>query len=676
MPTLPDIFLRVGGVEDASVDQALAAALPTADPRAQALIVQTILSRIAEEGRVALVQSFHTLPRDLQLSLARHGQALYPAMTRVTAGRQSRGQMNVANLVRAAGDPRLAGLLTDLLRHGDAAVQPVAAEGLLELATACREASLRAGTSPRTASRTESEIEPHGATGTPASASARANARAVDHQDILLLPASTIALQGAIDEALAIFHHHRQTAVLQALLLMSPRPMPLAMRIMSDRAHPAVTPVREMLAKADSAAARRAATALARLPGLAAGALAGILRAAATGRLPDVIAGGAHLLAAGPVSRALAHLPDPGRACPAAGDVAAYPPALAPLAAAWIAGLPLEPGQKIAALASYSRAAHPSARLAALRRLLALGHDREPAALDAVAAFCADPDTAIARIALRHLIRTRWQGLPRLLLGLVHAPDPGIRHLAASHLAPLGFQRFWDAWPKLDHARQLAAGRALIKLDASFPRLLGERLTHPERPSALRALSIIHTLNQGSLFEQPLVALSRSADEVVAASAVRAMGSAESEESLHAIEGALNHHDSRVRANAVEALEQRQSTRHIKKLLAMAETDDNRPRANAIHALMQMRTSDALGALSRMLDDPQAPHRVSALWLVDQLGLVQVARHVAEMSITDPDRNVKQLANTVIHHLIDAMRLATEPHPPAPAPPAPAAKAG
>lgn len=634
MPTLSAIFDRVSGIDDLSVDQALAAALPTAGPAAQALIVRAILSRLADSGRDALVHHFHTLPEDLQQSLGRQAQALYPALSRAVASRQARGQMNAANLIRAGRDPRLAGVLTDLLRHGDASVLPVAADGLLEFAQDCRTAAAKAH-----------PLSLHDA--------------AKDDADPLLTPAAVLGLQSAIDEALAIFHHHRQPAVLQALLLMAPRPMPLALRILSDRNHPAVTPVRELLAKADSPASRRASVALARLPGLAAGALAGILRSGATSRLLDVIVGGAHLTGAGPITRALAHLPDPMRACPSAGEVAGYSPAQALLVPAWIAALPLEPKEKIAVLANLSRAAHPSTRLGALRRLLALGHERDTPALDAIAAFCSDPDPAITRIALRHLIRCRWHGLARLLLGLVHAPDEGVRHLAASHLAPLGFQRFWDAWPKLDLARQLAAGRALIKLDASFPRLLGERLTQPERTGVLRALSIIHTLNQGTLFDQPLVTLSRSTDEVIAASAVRALGSAESEPSLHAIESALNHPDSRVRANAIEALEQRQSTRHVQKLLAMAETDDNRPRANAIHALMQMRTSDALGALARMLDDPHANHRVSALWLVDQLGIVQVARHVAEMSISDPDRNVKSLANTVIHHLIEAMRAAT-----------------
>ncbi len=126
------------------------------------------------------------------------------------------------------------------------------------------------------------------------------------------------------------------------------------------------------------------------------------------------------------------------------------------------------------------------------------------------------------------------------------------------------------------------------------------------------------------------------------------------------LEGALSHADSRVRANAVESLDQLKSTKHLEQLLEMANRDEGRPRANAIGSLMNMRAGDALEALVRMLNDPRPKQRTSALWLVDQLGLTDVARHVAEMSITDPDREVKTRAGGVIHHLIDAMRTGTD----------------
>ena len=54
-----------------------------------------------------------------------------------------------------------------------------------------------------------------------------------------------------------------------------------------------------------------------------------------------------------------------------------------------------------------------------------------------------------------------------------------------------------------------------------------------------------------------------------------------------------------------------------------------------------------------MLGDNRANHRISALWLVDELGILQLARLVAEMSLKDTDDQVKQRANQVIQHLIE-----------------------
>ena len=268
-------------------------------------------------------------------------------------------------------------------------------------------------------------------------------------------------------------------------------------------------------------------------------------------------------------------------------------------------------------------------RLAALNRLIAL--DVRPqwsrCADGVISTFCSDENAAVARIALRHLVRRRWPGLARLLVTLVHSPHEEIRHLAGANLAPLGFTKFWEAWPKLSYAQQLAGGNALIKLDPNFHRLLGERLGRPERNSRLRAMAIIYGLNQATFFETPLLALARESDEVIASAAVRALGSASSPAVVEALELALRHSDSRVRANSVESLQQIRSTRHVNRLMEMARTDDSRPRANAIHALMEMRAGEALASLTNMLADTRPAQRISvALWLVDHLGLVDVAR--------------------------------------------------
>jgi len=87
----------------------------------------------------------------------------------------------------------------------------------------------------------------------------------------------------------------------------------------------------------------------------------------------------------------------------------------------------------------------------------------------------------------------------------------------------------------------------------------------------------------------------------------------------------------------------------------MARNEDNRPRANAISALMGIRHPEAADALSAMLVDRRARHRISALWVVGQNDMLSLAGHVAELSISDPDREVKSRAEVVVRYLMGLM---------------------
>ena len=227
--------------------------------------------------------------------------------------------------------------------------------------------------------------------------------------------------------------------------------------------------------------------------------------------------------------------------------------------------------------------------------------------------------------------------------------------LAAAELAPLGFERLWSAWPALSAAQQLAAGRALIKLDPNLPRHIGARLNQEDHDTRMRALAIIRRLRQGRFFVQTLEALIEDPDVRVASAAVQALGNGGCGSAVDTLHAALGHTDSRVRANAVEALHELRSSEHLPELLRMARQDENRPRANAIGALLESHADEAAHLLRDMLADQRPDQRVSALWLIDHLEIVQVARQVAEMSISDPDPSVRRRARRVIQHLIGSL---------------------
>ncbi len=623
MARIHDLYQLLQTVGDTSVDRAMAAALPTADPLAAQLIVLLLLQRQQPEDQIAVVLHFHRLPDEIQATVIHHAAKLYRPLREASTHTNSDGPANVVAIVRRSGLTKLAYLVADLLRQGPADLRADAADCLLELAQ-------RIAPEPWHDSSPSADVE------------------------------AVIYLQNAVEQAVALYRHHKQPQVLLAMATLAPRPMPKAVESLSNRQTEAVEAVRHLLAQATEPAIRRAAVPLMLVPPLTAAALDCVRHCDGGGTIGQVMSQ-YPLLRIGPIAVALRRLSDLDMPWLTDAQADRWPAHQSRGLPDWIMALPMQDQQRLDALARLIRLADPMTRLAALRRLMELQeqeHD-DPAYAgvnNLIRNFCFDAHPAVATIALRHLIRMRWAGLPKLLLQLVNAEYPKIARLAGDQLAPVGFNRFWASWPRLDPEQQLAAGRALIKLDPNFHSQLADHLASDDVDERLRALTIIHALNQGELFEEALLTLAQDEDHMIVSAAIKALGTAASEAAHEAIANAMTHHpDSRVRANAVEALQQHKSVRHIDQLVAMAEQEDNRPRANAIQALLDLRTADALKALGMMLQDDRAMHRTSALWLVETAGLIQLARTVAEMSITDPDRSVKQRANRVIHEMIDAM---------------------
>lgn len=641
MSVLYRLYESLRSTEDPSVDLSMAAALATAEPRAARLIALLLLERRHPQATAALVRCFDRLPADVQDTIIRHANDLYRPLREVAAENNPTATVNALRIIRRSGSTRLAYLVAEQLRHGPEMVRNQAAACLLEMA--------------RHVAARDKQDGP-----------------AVD-------PVSAGYLQAAVEEAVTHYRSHAQPLTLIALAVLAPRPMPQTLAALEDATHEAVEPLRQALERAEDPDIRRSLLTWAAVPKLTESVVAGIARAIETGRVADVLLNW-HLMLSQAVRRTVAHLPRVDHPCLYEEGWAGWPAEAARGLPEWITALPLKPADQLEALSRLARHADRQVRLGALLRLIdraehAAGHailtDRtaatfatgrrgsatatDGAVCTALEPFCFDSDPAIARIALRQLAQRRWSGLPRLLLQLVNVPHQEIRQLAGDYLAPLGFDRYWENWQRLDPTQRIAAGRALIKLDPCFHRHLSKRLTGP-RDQCIRALTMIQELNQGSFFEEALIALSQDADPYIAASAVAALGTVQSEAAAAAREAALSHRDSRVRANAVEAMQQAEAARHVDQLAAMALEEDNRPRANAIAHLLQLRSGHALTALRVMLEDERPAHRLSALWLVEAAGLIEVARHVAELSISDPDPEVRQRAAHIIEQLMRAMR--------------------
>ena len=631
MSRLSQLLPAILSHKSSLIDQALSEALRAAEPDEIGPLADAVLRRDLPDRSVGLILRYHQLPADIRHTIVDRAEELAGAVRKAATRHGEQGTLNAISIIEQAGSTRMAYLITALIRHTDRSPRERAADCLRALAARCR------------------------TTGT-------------DHAPHLDAESASYLTQ-SVEQAVLLYANHDHPAVLEAMTQLAPRPMPEAWEALRQKDHPATAALAALLREADNPAVRRGTLALLGIPALAKSAAEGLRQANHRSCLHEPLAQG-HLFALPMVRKGLARAPHAATLWPGAKernemstDAQHHLPALA-------CALPLDPQDRVMRLAGLARARQASTRLSTLRRLLAIATDEtgddlraNDHANDVIATFTSDPDAALARTALWHLIRVQYNGLPRILAGLVNSRHPEVRAVAARRLAPLGFEKFWDAWPKLDPQRRLAAGRALIKIDTDFHRHLGGRLSSRDPATRTQALGIIATLSQGTFFEPALIDLVGSNNPRVVASAVRALGGCDSEAARQVLVLAMDHDDPRIRANAIETLAKTDAAHHLDKLLDIAQQDTHRPRANAIKALMELRAKDALPALSQMLHDPRAEHRVSALWLIDELGLLQLARQVAEISVSDDDERVKQRAGHVVQHLIhDLERQLGDPH--------------
>ncbi|MCC6681180.1 MAG: HEAT repeat domain-containing protein [Phycisphaeraceae bacterium] len=620
MSPIETLYQELARCDDVSVDRALADALPTASPADRPRMARLLIERGRPEGCLGLVLHYDLLEPPLQDQIAEQAPALVRPIRQALALTRSKGPLHAILLIRRGLAARLAYLVTGQLRSGDAKLTAPAADCLLHLAQ-------KADTSRHN--------------GMPA---------AID-------PASATQLLSAIEEAVIHFAAHHQPQVLIALCYLLPRSAQQSAQVLANPEHAAVAPMRNLLSRAEQPAVRRSLLWMAAIPTLTEPALTGLRCCAATGQIGESLEL-AHLLALPHVSKPLLRVHAPDELWPSDQQMRQMTAAQLRMLPRWAAALNFDDAQRLVKLTNLARVADPPTRLAALRQLLAMSRQQSAdtgAIDDAVARFASDSDAQIASMAVWHLLHRRYRKLPQMLASLTNSPHQKVRHIAAKRLAPIGFERLWDHWTKLTSEQRRSAGRALIKIDPGFHRMLGERLARSQRDDRLRALSVIHELNQASFFTTPLIQLLGDEDEYIVSAAVSALGSAEGPAAISALRGALDHRDSRVRANAVEALARLETSDHVHQLIRIASEDANRPRANAIAALMALRTDEALTALQSMLDDHRSEHRCSALWLVEHLSLIDVVRNVAEMSISDPDEPTRQRAGRVVHDLIQAM---------------------
>ena len=216
------------------------------------------------------------------------------------------------------------------------------------------------------------------------------------------------------------------------------------------------------------------------------------------------------------------------------------------------------------------------------------------------------------------------------------------------------FATYWDRFDVMDDQERVAEGRSLRARARAFADRLGDQLHSRDAEDRLRALRIVRVLTLAADFQDQICALSHDAESKVRSLAVAMLSQLEGATAARILRQALNDPDDRVQANAVEALAELSGRSEVESLARKLEAEHQRVRANAVKALLAHRHRRAAVVLIGMLQHAGAAHRMSALWVVEQLGLTTLAPRERHLAQNDPDARVRERAWRVLSETLAA----------------------
>ncbi|HVS70036.1 MAG TPA: HEAT repeat domain-containing protein [Phycisphaerae bacterium] len=245
-------------------------------------------------------------------------------------------------------------------------------------------------------------------------------------------------------------------------------------------------------------------------------------------------------------------------------------------------------------------------------------------------------------------------GVPRIsVMAIGNGALGGARPAAGAGPTPEAgnsFEKIWAHYEQMPPAVRHAQTRAAAG-DAAFTEELRGKLASAQVSDTAQALRMLASLENVAAFRAQIIALCGHADARVAAIAVKLAGRLEDPRLKDLLEHAAHHSDARVRANAIESMELLRIADRSQQVLAMLNSRHNRERANAIKALSRFNFETARECLMKMLVDQNPIHRMSALWVVQELQLLEMVRQVSAMARRDPNVRVRKRASMLLDTL-------------------------
>ncbi|GIK17625.1 MAG: hypothetical protein BroJett003_25890 [Planctomycetota bacterium] len=288
---------------------------------------------------------------------------------------------------------------------------------------------------------------------------------------------------------------------------------------------------------------------------------------------------------------------------------------------------------------------------------------------------------AVRRAALWAVVRQDGEGSDALLLSVVRGPDPALAVIAerelrrrnpdrvipaASARPPVRSEPVKSSIPGGEREGKVEAPRSEAVLRPESDHAGGSSsaadvvttcralLNSPRALDRVRGLQAVRERGIEAGFSDAILRLIHDPDAIVRATAAASLAGVDRGIAAGALRSALSDVEPRVQANAIEALERTADDRITAWIAPMLKAAEPRVRANAIKALLARQHAPAGDALLHMLEDSSRAARISALWVVQRLGLRSCALVVGRMGREDPDMHVRRRANRCLSALGEA----------------------
>jgi hypothetical protein len=320
----------------------------------------------------------------------------------------------------------------------------------------------------------------------------------------------------------------------------------------------------------------------------------------------------------------------------------------------------VEQDERLAVLldhANKAAGAAPEASLSGRLRLLRIAMQRKRgSSVRLIRTMLSDPDERIVRMAAREIVRRKPADFENMLLKLMAGAPASVRGVVGRAIGQAGFEQFWLRFDKLDKATRQQAGKAMLKLLPDAQQRLQRRAVSGPPEQRVKAMQIAQELGISESLQQVLSQLCTDPSARVRSKATSVLGQIPGASTGPLIDRLVNDADPRVRANAIEILESRPDQKVVEILAERALAANGRERANAIKALCRMKVSTASKQLLSMLRDERPEHRISALWVLRQIGWWQLVNEVGQLAKADQNIRVRRYALGVLKTVAEMVR--------------------